>query len=199
MKMRQAIVTFLVAISTFSWQFAQAQENKKINILLKVPFFHQYNDLTEKNKDYALKTACGPTAASIMLQADGVKVDPNDLLAILPTSIYQPKVGFYKMQDFAPYFNKEAVMMDFSHKNIYDVLNTGKPVFINIKNYDSGYGHAMVIVGMKGFDGQKAESLIAHDVFVGPYREFKFLSNDTLRQPEGQTNYINKAMLFYIR
>lgn len=197
--MKKGVVTFLVAISMFSWHFAHAQEAQKLNILLKVPFFHQYNDLTEENKAYALKTACGPTAASILLQAEGVKVDPNDLLAILPTSIYQPKVGFYRMQDFAPYFNKEAVMMEFSHKNIYDVLNTGKPVFINIKNYDSGYGHAMIIVGMNGFDGQKAESLIAHDVFVGPYREFKFLSNDTLLQPEGQTNYINKSMLFYIK
>ncbi len=199
MKMRQVIVAILVAISTFSWQLAHAQEAQKLNILLKVPFFHQYNDLTAENKEYALKTACGPTAASIMLQAEGIKVDPNDLLAILPTSIYQPKVGFYRMQDFAPYFNKEAVMVEFSHKNIYDVLNTGKPVFINIKNYDSGYGHAMVIVGMNGFDGEKAESLIAHDVFVGPYREFKFLSNTTLLQPEGQTNYINTAMLFYIK
>jgi hypothetical protein len=199
MKMRQGLVTFLVAISTLSWHFAHAQEAQKLNILLKVPFFHQYNDLNAEMKNYAEKTACGPTAASIMLQADGVKVDPNDLLAILPTSIYQPKVGFYRMQDFAPYFNKEAVMMEYSHKNIFDALNNGKPVFINIKNYDSGYGHAMVIVGMGGYDGEKAESLIVHDVFVGPYREFKFLSNDTLRQPEGQTNYINKSMLFYIK
>ena len=197
--MKKGVAVLLIAISMFSWKFAHAQETQKLNILLRVPFFHQYNDLTEENKEYALKTACGPTAAAIMLQADGVKVDPNDLLAILPKSIYQPKVGFYSMQDFAPLFNKEAVMMEFSHKNIYDALNMGKPVFINIKNYDSGYGHAMVIVGMNGFDGQKADSLIVHDVFVGPYREFKFLSDTTLLQPEGQTNYINTAMMFYIK
>ena len=199
MKMRQVIVTALVAISTFSWHFAHAQEAQKLNILLKVPFFQQFNDLTEENKNYAQKTACGPTAAAIMLQADGIKVDPNDLLAVLPNSIYQPRVGFYRMQDFAPLFNKEAVMLEFSHKNIYDALNMGKPVFLNVKNYDSGYGHAMVIVGMNGFDGEKADSLIIHDVWIGPYREFKFLTNDTLLQPEGQTNYINKSMLFYIK
>lgn len=196
---RKGLVAFLVAISMISGHYAYASETKKLNILLRVPFFHQINDLTEENKKYAEGTACGPTAASIMLQNEGIKVDPNDLLAILPTSIYQPKVGFYKMQDFAPYFNKEAVMMEFSHKNIYDTLNMGKPVFLNVKNYDSGYGHAMVIVGMNGFDGEKAESLITHDVWVGPYREFKFITNDTLRQPEGQTNYINKSMLFYIK
>lgn len=199
MFMKKGIVTFMVAISMFSWHIAHAQEAQKLNILLKVPFFHQYDDLNPQMKEYALKTACGPTAASIMLQADGVKVDPNDLLAILPTSIYQPKVGFYRMQDFAPYFNKEAVMLEYSHKNIFETLNMGKPVFINVKNYDSGYGHAMIIVGMAGYDGERAESLITHDVFVGPYREFKFLSYDTLLQPEGQTNYINKSMLFYIK
>jgi len=196
---RKGIVAFLVAISIFSFGKAHAQEDKKLNILVKTPFFHQYNDLTESNKDYAQKTACGPTAVAIMLQNEGVKVDPNDLLAILPTSIYQPRVGFYKMQEFAPYFEKEVQMVEFSHKKIYEVLDKGKTLFLNIKNYDSGYGHAMVIVGMKGFDGEKAESLIAHDVFVGPYREFKFLSNTTLRQPEGQTNYINTSMLFYIK
>lgn len=195
----KGIVAFLVAISIFSFGKAHAQEDKKLNILVKTPFFHQYNDLSESNKEYAQKTACGPTAVAIMLQNEGVKVDPNDLLAILPTSIYQPRVGFYKMQDFAAYFEKEVQMVEFSHKNIYDALDRGKTLFINIKNYDSGYGHAMVIVGMKGFDGEKAESLIAHDVFVGPYREFKFLSNTTLRQPEGQTNYINTSMLFYIK
>jgi hypothetical protein len=196
---KKGIVAFLVAISIFSFGKAHAQEDKKQNILVKTPFFHQYNDLSESNKEYAQKTACGPTAVAIMLQNEGIKVDPNDLLAILPTSIYQPRVGFYKMQDFAAYFEKEVQMVEFSHKNIYEALDRGKTLFINIKNYDSGYGHAMVIVGMKGLDGEKAESLIAHDVFVGPYREFKFLSNTTLRQPEGQTNYINTSMLFYIK
>ena len=198
MSIRKGIAAFLVAISIFSFESAHAQETKKLNILLKTPFFHQYDDLSESNKEYAQKTACGPTAAAIMLQNEGIKVDPNDLLTILPRSIYQPRVGFYKMQDFAPYFEKKAVIMDFSHKNIYEALNNGKAIFLNVKNYDSGYGHAMIIVGMKGFDGNKAESLILHDVFVGPYREFKFLSNTTLRQPEGQTNYINTEMLFYI-
>jgi hypothetical protein len=51
---------------------------------------------------------------------------------------------------------------------------------------------------MNGYDGEKADSLITHDVFVGPYREFKFITYDALRQPEGQVNYINKSMLFYI-
>ena len=52
---------------------------------------------------------------------------------------------------------------------------------------------------MRGFNGETAESLIVHDVFVGPYREFKFITNDSLRQPEGQVNYINKSLMFYIK
>ena len=177
MSLKRGIAATLVAISMFTSSVAFAAEGQKLNILLNVPFFHQYDSLSDYNKQLAQKTACGPTAAAIMLQ----------------------KVGFYQMDQFAPYFNKEAVMMEYSHKNIYETLNQGKVVFLNVKNYDSGYGHAMVIVGMRGFDGQKAESLITHDVFVGPYREFKFVSYDTLRQPEGQVNYINKSLMFYIK
>jgi len=192
-------MAIFVAISISLAPKVGAQEVSKLNILLKVPFFHQFNDLNESNKKLVEKTACGPTVAAVMLQNENMKVDVNDVLAILPNSIYQPKVGFYQMQDFAPYFNKEAVMLQYSHKNIYDALNKGKVVFLNIKNYDSGYGHAVAIVGMNGFDGERAESLIIHDVFVGPYREFKFIDYDTLRQPEGQVNYINKSMLFYLK
>ena len=192
-------MAIFVAVSISLAPKVGAQEVSKLNILLKVPFFHQFNDLNESNKKLVEKTACGPTVAAVMLQNENMKVDVNDVLAILPNSIYQPKVGFYQMQDFAPYFNKEAVMLQYSHKNIYDALNKGKVVFLNIKNYDSGYGHAVAIVGMNGFDGERAESLIIHDVFVGPYREFKFIDYDTLRQPEGQTNYINKSMLFYLK
>jgi uncharacterized protein YvpB len=199
MFLKREIAAFLVVISMFTSSVAYAAEEQKLNILLNVPFFNQYNDLSDYNKELVGKTACGPTAAAIMLQNEGMKVDINDVLAILPNSIYQPKVGFYQMDQFASYFNKEAVKMEFSHKNIYDTLNKGKVIFLNIKNYDSGYGHAMVIVGMRGFNGETAESLIVHDVFVGPYREFKFITNDSLRQPEGQVNYINKSLMFYIK
>lgn len=199
MSNKRHLMAIFVAISIFLAPQVGAKEVSKLNILLKVPFFHQYDDLNQKNKDIVQKSACGPTVAAIMLQNENMKVDINDVLAILPNSIYEPLVGFYQMQDFAPYFNKEAVMMEYSHKNIYDALNKGKVVFINVKNYDSGYGHAMAIVGMNGFDGEKADSLIMHDVFVGPYREFKFINYNTLRQPEGQTNYINESMLFYIK
>jgi hypothetical protein len=199
MSLKKGIMPLLVVISMVSASFAHAEEGQKLNILLNVPYFHQVRDLTEKNKQIAENTACGPTVAAIMLQNDGMNVDVNDVLAIVPNYVYQPRVGFYRMDKFAPYFNKEAVLIDFSHKNIYDALNQGKAVFLNVKNYDGSYGHALAIVGMKGFDGEKAESLIIHDVWVGPYREFKFTSNDTLEQPEGYTNYINKSLLFYIK
>jgi hypothetical protein len=199
MSLKRGIAAALVAISMLTSSVAFAAEGQKLNILLNVPFFHQYNTLSDYNKQLAEKTACGPTAAAIMLQNEGMNVDVNDVLAIIPNNVYQPKVGFYQMDKFAPYFNKEAVKVEFSHKNIYDVLNQGKVLFLNVKNYDSGYGHAMVIVGMKGFDGERADSLIIHDVWVGPYREFKFNSYDTLVQPEGQVNYINKSLLFYIK
>jgi hypothetical protein len=199
MSLKKGIMPLLVVISMVSASFAHAEEGQKLNILLNVPYFHQVRDLTEKNKQIAENTACGPTVAAIMLQNEGMNVNINDVLAIVPNYVYQPGVGFYRMDKFAPYFNKEAVLIDFSHKNIYDALNQGKVVFLNVKNYDGSYGHALAIVGMKGFDGEKAESLIIHDVWVGPYREFKFTSNDTLEQPEGYTNYINKSLLFYIK
>lgn len=199
MFLQKGLAAVFIAISMFSTTLVYAEESQKLNIVLNVPYFNQVTNLTPRNKTIVENTACGPTAAAIMLQNEGMDISVNDVLAIVPNYVYQPKVGFYQIDKFAPFFNKEAVKIEFSHKNIYDTLNKGKVVFLNVQNYEGSYGHAMVIVGMKGFDGQKAESLIIHDVWVGPYREFKFIGNSTLEQPEGYSNYINTSLLFYIK
>ena len=203
MKMHIKIVTFLVIISTLFGLSANALEQKdeKLNIILNVPYYNQLKDLNELSSDYAGATACGPTALAIMLKNEGMNVDVNDVLAVVPNEVYIPKVGFYRIENGSNYFNKESVKLDFSHKNIYDTLNMGKPVFLNVRNYEGSYGHAVVIVGMRGFDGEKAESLIIHDVWTGPYKEFKFNTYNTLIEPgtNGYTNYINEANLFYIK
>lgn len=203
MKMHIKIVTFLVIISTLFGLSANALEQKdeKLNIILNVPYYNQLKDLNELSSDYAGATACGPTALAIMLKNEGMNVDVNDILAVVPNEVYVPKVGFYRIEKGSTYFNKESVKVDFSHKNIYNALNMGKPVFLNVKNYEGSYGHAVVIVGMRGFDGEKAESLIIHDVWTGPYKEFKFNTYNTLIEPgtNGYTNYINEANLFYIK
>jgi hypothetical protein len=203
MKMHIKIVTFLVIVSTLFGLSASALEQKdeKLNIILNVPYYNQLKDLNELSSNYAGATACGPTALAIMLKNEGMNVDVNDVLAVVPNEVYIPKVGFYRIENGSNYFNKESVKVDFSHKNIYDALNMGKPVFLNVKNYEGSYGHAVVIVGMRGFDGEKAESLIIHDVWTGPYKEFKFKTYNTLTEPgvNGYTNYINPANLFYIK
>lgn len=203
MKMHIKIVTFLVIVSTLFGLQANASEQKdeKLNIVLNVPYYNQLKDLNKLSFDYAGATACGPTALAILLKNEGINVDINDVLALVPNEVYIPKVGFYRIENGSNYFERESVKVVFSHKNIYDALNMGKPVFLNIKNYENSYGHAVVIVGMRGFDGKSAESLIVHDVWTGPYKEFKFKTYNTLIQAgtNGYDNYINPDNLFYIK
>jgi hypothetical protein len=203
MKMNFKTLAFIALALTFFFSFpfiALSKEEEKLNIVLNVPYYHQIKDLNEFGTNYAGNSACGPTALSIMLKNEGMNLDPNDVLAVVPNEVYISKVGFYRIENGPSYFNKEAEMIKFSHKNIYDSLNKGKPVFLNIFNYEGYYGHAVVIVGMRGFDGEKAESLIVHDVWTGPYKEFKFNTNNTLIEPEtGHINVINPNNLFTIK
>lgn len=198
--MIKVFTAFLVVFTMFLFVNVQAEERQKVNILIKAPYFNQISDLSDRNKEYAGGTACGPTSLAIMLSHAGVKVDPNDTLKVLPLNVYIPRVGFVDIKAGASYFNKTSVDIEFSHKNIYETLDQGHPVFINLFNYDSGYKHGAVIVGMKGFNGEKADSLIIHDVWTEAYQEFKFNTVDTLIEPKnGNMNIINKNNLFYIK
>lgn len=203
MKMRFRSMAYLALAFTFSFILpfnALSKEEEKLNIVLNVPYYHQIKDLNDFGAEYAGNSACGPTALSIMLKNEGINVDPNDVLAMVPNEVYISRVGFYRIEKGASYFNKETELLEFSHKNIYDSLNKGKPVFLNIFNYEGYYGHAVVIVGMRGFDGEKADSLIVHDVWTGPYKEFKFNSYNTLIEPgKGFINVINPNNLFTIK
>jgi len=201
--MRFKTLAFIASAFTFFYLLpisALSKEEKKLNIVLNVPYYHQIKDLNKFGTEYAGNSACGPTALAIMLKNEGMNLDPNDVLSVVSNDVYISKVGFYRIEKGPEYFNKEAQMIEFSHKNIYEALNKGKPVFLNIFNYEGYYGHAVVIVGMKGFDGKKADSLIIHDVWTGPYKEFKFNSNNTLMEPgKGFINTINTNNLFYIK
>ncbi len=201
--MRFKSLAFLVTAFNFFYFLsfpALSKEDEKLNIVLNVPYYHQIKDLNEFGTNYAANSACGPTAVAIMLKNEGMNLDPNDVLAVVPNEVYISKVGFYRIEKGPSYFNKESEMVKFSHKNIYEALNKGKPVFLNIFNYEGYYGHAVVVVGMRGFDGEKAESLIVHDVWTGPYKEFKFNTNNTLIEPDtGHINTINQNNLFIIK
>ena len=203
MKMRFKSLAYLAFAFSFFFILpltAIAKEDEKLNIILNVPYYNQIKDLNDFGAQYAGNSACGPTALAIMLKNEGMNIDPNDVLAIVPNEVYVSKVGFYRIEKGPSYFNKKVEVIKFSHKNIYDALNRGKPVFLNIKNYEGYYGHAVVIVGMRGFDGEKADSLIIHDVWTEPYQEFKFNTYNTLVEPgKGYINTINESNLFIIK
>jgi hypothetical protein len=58
MSLKRGVAAVLVAISMFTSTVAFAAEGQKLNILLNVPFFHQYDTLSDYNKQLTQKTAC---------------------------------------------------------------------------------------------------------------------------------------------
>ena len=154
-------------------------------IILRVPFVHQINSLEESSKPVMGTTACGPSSVTMALNHMGHGITLDEVISRLPNTIYIKGDKFYDLYSAAPIFNKTTTKLSRNMEDIYLQLERGNPVILNVQNYDGITGHAMVIVGMKGFDGENAESLIIHDPFVGPYREFKFDQWGNLVQPEG--------------
>lgn len=168
------------------------------SIQIMVPFNHQVDDLDEANKLAVGGTACGPTTLTMVLRHRGVETNVNEVLDKLPTAVYVKHVGFYELYKGSEYFDKASVQINQNPTAIYEALNQGNPVILNIQNYDGLYGHAVVVTGIRGYTGTSAKSLIVHDPFKGPYREFKYINNDTLQQPEGFYNPIGHKKPFYI-
>jgi hypothetical protein len=168
-------------------------------VQLNVPYTHQIHNIDPENFSSIGVTACGPTTLTMALNYVGVDIDLENVIARLPNSVYVKRVGFYRLSEGPKYFDKKSVQVEQTPTGIYEALAGGNPVILNIQNYDGAIGHAVVVTGIKGFNGQTADSLIVHDPFVGPYREFEYINNDLLRQPEGHINYIGTLQPFYVK
>lgn len=184
----------------------EVEETEKTNFLIKndsdvlldVPFVNQIEDLPEEER-YWGNTACGPAALTMALGYLGEDVELLEVVNKLPVSVYRKGDRFYNLYDGPTYFSKETVKMKNDMTEIFGALEAGNPIILNVQNYDGFIGHALVIVGIEGYNGTKANSLIIHDPYVGPYREFELLSSNTLRQPEGYVNTIGILDPFYVK
>jgi hypothetical protein len=168
------------------------------NIVLNVPFVHQIDDLSEEEKPLVRSTACGPSALTMLLSFHGNTIPLDEVIAKLPTSVYVKGQRFYNLYKGPEYFSFTSVKVGREPKDIFATLQKGEPIILNVQNYDGITGHALVIVGMLNFDGEKASTLVIHDPFVGPYRSFLYETNGILKQPEGYKNYIGNLEPFYI-
>jgi hypothetical protein len=168
------------------------------NVVLNVPFVHQVEDLSEEEKPLVRTTACGPASIAMLLQFHGKEVELEEVISKLPTSVYIKGQRFYNLYKGPEYFSFTSTKIEREPESIFNALQKGEPVILNVQNYDGITGHALVIVGMLGYDGEKAESLIVHDPFVGPYREFPYNTNEVLEQPEGYMNYFGNLEPFYV-
>lgn len=173
--------------------------NTPETVVLNVPFVHQVNDLTEEDKPVMLSSACGPASITMALNYLGDKHTLSEVIDLLPTEVYVKGKMFYNLTLAPKFFNREAVAFPNSYTNIFTSLKQGNPVILNIQNYNGFVGHAVVVVGIKNYDGHKADSLVVHDPFVGPYREFNYIDEKTLKQPEGYYNYIGILQPFYVQ
>jgi hypothetical protein len=172
--------------------------NDDKNVALNVPFIHQIENLPEDKKTLIGTTACGPASLTMAFNYLGLNISLWDVIDKLPDTVYVKGRQFYNLPSGAELFDLKTVSFKNSPKNIYEALKNGHPVILNIQNYDGITGHAVVVTGIKGFDGEKAEGLIVNDPYGGSDREFKYLSDSSLEQPEGYINYIGILDPFYV-
>lgn len=199
-----AFIPFLVAIFTKN---AYASEPVKTaaykidqgqDIVLDVPFLNQKDALVGTPDEWAGGSACGPTAITMALNYEGENYSLYEVVNALPTSVYVKGKMFYKLSDGPKQFGYVSTEIEISTKEIHRVLSEGKPVLLNVQNYDGITGHELVVVGMVGFNGETAKSLIVHDPFTTAYRTFDYINEKTLRQPEGYVLPIGIIKPFYI-
>jgi len=168
------------------------------NIVLRVPYVHQYEDLPEEYKPVIMKSACGPSALTMLFKYDGIDTDLVEVIDQLPTNVYVKGVQFYNLPKGADLYEFDTEFIGSDATIIYNTLKNEQPIILNIQNYNGIIGHAVVVVGIMGYDGESADYLIIHDPYVGPYRKFIFESPRTLVQPEGYTNYIGTVKPFIL-
>jgi len=168
------------------------------SVVLEVPFVDQIENLPTEKKKEIRNTACGPAAITMALNYMNYNISLWDVIDKLPTTVYIKGKMFYNLPAASNEFDKVSVSIAEDYKSIYETLKDEKPIIMNIQNYDNITGHAVLVVGIKNFNGTTAESLIVHDPYRGPYREFKYYNKRTLVQPEGYLNYIGTLKPFYL-
>lgn len=175
-------------------------KNTNQEIVLNVPFIHQKENLKNTNLEWAGGSACGPAAITMALKFNNENYTLEDVINKLPTNVYVKGGMFYDLIAGPEQFNYKANELDINVEQMYKTLKSGNPILLNIQNYDDITGHEVVVVGIKGYnkDTKTAKSLIVHDPFKAPYREFEFVNNHVLKQPEGYYNPIGIINPFYI-
>lgn len=167
-----------------------------------VEFVHQIRSLPEYRLDEIRTTACGPSALTMAMNyATNRDYKLMEVIQKLPDSVYVKGSMFYDLYSGPEYFGLEIEKLDFKYSDIFQALENGNPVILNIQNYDGITGHAVVVVGMEGFDSKNgsAETLIVHDPFTFANRRFEVVDSMTLLQPGGKyLNYLGILQPFYI-
>ena len=176
-------------------KFIQKTESE---ILLDVPYVNQVDGLEGTSDAWAGGSACGPASLNMVINDKGKTYDLQTIVNRLPTSVYVKGRMFYDLSAGPEYFGFKTTEIEINTKVIYETLAEGNPIVMNIQNYDGITGHAVVIVGMKGFDGTTAKSLIAHDPFKAPYQVFEYINETTLRQESGWITPIGTIKPFYV-
>lgn len=193
-----AATTFTSANTVSADYNSNFQENTTENVVLNVPFVHQIKDLPDDKKAEIVGSACGPASLTMVFKYLGDKTTLYEVISKLPNDVYVKGSMFYNLPGGAKYFNHKATSFKNSPKNIYDQLKKQNPVIMNVQNYSGIVGHAIVVVGMKGYDGQKATSLIVHDPWTEAYKEYMYIDNNTLKQTEGYVLRIGSLDPFII-
>ncbi len=176
-------------------KFIQKDEH---TILLDVPFVNQINDLPESAKQLIKGSACGPASLTMAFNYYGQNLSLYEVIQKLPASVYVKGERFYQLQKGPDYFGFKSRSFKNSPQNIYNALEEGNPVILNLQNYDGITGHAVVVVGIKNYTDGRADSLIINDPFRERNMEFAYIDANHLKQPEGYVNSIGTLDPFYI-
>lgn len=171
---------------------------KDNEILLDVPYVNQYYDLPDEEKPRISFTACGPTSLTMAFLDEGETTDLISVINQLPRDVYIPGRAFYNLPKGATIYGFKSVTVDQTPTGFYNALKDGHPVITNVQNFNGFGGHAIVVVGIKGYKDGRADSLLVHDPYWGPNREFAFVDRQNLMQPEGYLNPIGWVQPFFI-
>jgi hypothetical protein len=161
-------------------------------ILPNVPYVHEYYSLLNEDPEVVKKiwwSACGPASLTMALQYLTVPGTETlwSVIKKLPSDVYIQGDQTYNLTKGAAVFGKKAVSLERSATGIYKALKAGHPVILNVTNYNGSVGHYMVVVGIIGYDGKNARSLIIHDPGYddpnGEMLEFPFTGPTKIIQP----------------
>lgn len=175
-------------------------KNNKQEIVLNVPFIHQKENLKNTEIEWAGGSACGPASITMALRFNNERLTLEQVINKLPSNVYVKGRMFYDLASGPKEFNYDANEIEINVEQIYKTLKSGHPILLNIQNYDGITGHEVVVVGISEYDSKtkSAKSLLVHDPFRAPYREFEFVNDKVLKQPEGYYNPIGIIKPFYI-